>query len=169
MLPALSGLRSEPQWLAWRWLFGKSSGGVSRRAEARFHQLKDLADICLRGRKLALESIRAGDMVGSKALEALRSLLLGLEACCAGVALLYCFTKLKRQLLNPDLKFLVRCFDGLAVSFQLLYLFCRCVHRRRRELNGFQNTGNVGAWGRRCIRVGHERGRIPLRTPKVAI
>lgn len=169
MLPALSALQREPQRLVWHWPFGKSSGGVTRRAEARFHQLKDLADISMRGRKLALESIRAGDMVGSKALEALRSLLLGLEACCAGVALLYCFTKLKRQLLNPDLKFLVRCFDGLAVSFQLLYLFCRCVHRRRRELNGFQDTGNVGAWGQRYMRAGHERRRIPLRTSKVAI
>lgn len=62
------------------------------------NELNDLSEISLRGGKLSLQSIPPGDMLGGKALETLRALLLGFKACCSRITLLYRFAKLHREL-----------------------------------------------------------------------
>ena len=79
-------------------------------------------------------------MLCGKNLETLRALFLGLETCCSRIALLCRFAELHRQLAVLGLKFLVRRFEGFAVSFQLLDAFCRRVHGRRRELDRFKDA-----------------------------
>ncbi len=77
------------------------------------------------------------------------------------------FAKLHRQLAILGLKFLVRRFEGLAVSFQLLDVLCRRVHGRRRKLDRFKDAGDIGSRGH--MRFGRRPGRINLRTSEMAI
>ena len=108
-------------------------------------------------------------MLCGKALETLRALLLNLKAGCSRIALLDHFAKLHRQLAILGLKFLVRRFEGLAVSFQLLDMLCRRVHGRRRKLDRFKDAGDIGSRGWCHMRFGRRPGRINLRTSEMAI